>query len=63
MTGRKTQLPPGTEIKDGKIVLPGPKPRDAAQARSWAKGGRKNKHRPLKKGVAALYNSIGKTKS
>lgn len=62
MSGRKTQMPPGTKIKDGKLVLPGEKPRDSAQARSWAKGGRKNKRRVVKKGLTALYNSIGRTK-
>jgi hypothetical protein len=35
------KLPKGTKVKDGRIILAGPKPRDAAQARSWAKGGRK----------------------
>lgn len=59
---RPTKLPPGTVIEDGKVVMPKPKPRDAAHAKSWAKGGRKNKQRVVKKGFTALYNSIGKLK-
>lgn len=62
MSGRKTQMPPGTKIKDGKLVLPGEKPRDAAQAKAWAKGGRKGKQRVLKKGMMSLLNGIGKTR-
>lgn len=58
-SGRKITLPPGTEIKDGKVIPAAPKPRDAAQARNWAKGGRK-KQRVVKKGLTALLNSIGR---
>lgn len=61
-SGRKTRMPLGTKIADGKLVLPGEKPRDAAQAKSWAKGGRKGKQRVLKKGMMSLLNGIGKTR-
>ena len=59
---RPVKLPPGASMKDGNISLPGPKSRDSSQARSWAKGGRKNKQRVAKKGVTSLLNSIGKLK-
>lgn len=62
MSGRKSKVPAGTKIDGNRVVMPNAKSRDSSQARSWAKGGRKGKWRPLKKGVSALLNSIGKTK-
>lgn len=59
---RPTKLPPGTKVEGNRIALPGAKPRDAAQAKSWAKGGRKGKRRVVKKGLTSLLNSIGKLK-
>ncbi len=59
MSGRKVTLPPGSKIVDGRLVLPGPKPRDASQAKSWAKGGKK-KRRVISRAAAASFNSIGK---
>lgn len=60
MSGRRINLPSGTTIKDGKVVPPGPKPRDASEAKSWAKGGKKGKRRVVSKAAAWLFNSIGK---
>ena len=62
MSGRKIVLPPGTAIKDGKVIPTAPKPRDAAQAKAWAKGGKKAKRRVVTKAAAACFNAIGKMK-
>ena len=59
MTGRKFSLPKGAKIgDDGKLVLPPKKPRDASQAKAWAKS--KGKRRVVSKAAAAALNSIGK---
>ena len=49
----------GVKLSGGKVVATGPKPRDAAQARSWAKGGRK-KQTAVSKGKAAHMAARGK---
>lgn len=60
MSGHKVSLPKGTIVKDGKVVPPEPKPRDASQAKSWAKGGKQGKRRVVTKAAAAKFNAIGK---
>lgn len=55
-SGRRTQLPPGTKIEDGRIINPKPKPRDAAQKRRWATS---HKVRVAKR---VSVNGIGKNK-
>lgn len=58
MSGRKITLPKGAKIKDGKLVNPEPRPRNATQAMAWRKS---KKSRPVTKARAAL-NGIGKSK-
>lgn len=60
MTGRKITLPKGTKIEGNQVKVPAPKPRDASQARSWAKGGKKGARRVVSAGKAKLLNAIGK---
>jgi hypothetical protein len=60
MSGRRTQMPKGTRVgDDGKLILPAQKPRDASQAKAWAKGG-KRKQRVVSKAAARAMNTIGK---
>lgn len=56
MSGIKVQLPKGTEVKEGRIINPAPRPRDASQAMAWKKS---KKSRPVTKARADI-NSIGK---
>ena len=58
MTGRKIILPKGTQIKDGQIINPAPRAKDASQAMAWRKSKRS---RPVTKARAAL-NAMGKAK-
>lgn len=60
MSGHKVTLPKGTKLDGNKIINPDPKPRDASQAKSWAKGGKKGKRRVVTKAAAAKFNAIGK---
>lgn len=53
---RPVKLPKGAKIVDGVVKMPCAKPRDAAQARSWAKGGRKGVQRVVTKAQAKSFN-------
>jgi len=60
---RPVKLPKGAKIQDGnRIVLSGPKPRDASQAMSWAKGGRKGVQRCLSPDRARALKMLDKVK-
>lgn len=48
--------------KDGRLVVIGPTPRDVSQARSWAKGGRKNASRVVTPSAARQFNTIKREK-
>ena len=58
MTGRRIKLHKNTKIKDGQIINPEPRAKDAAQAMRWRKS---KKSMPVTKARAQL-NTIGKVK-
>ena len=61
MSGRRVNLPKGAKIDEhGRLVMPDKKPRDASQAKSWAKGGKKGKRRVVTKAATAKFNAIGR---